>query len=104
MLTPPPALRDALARLQTLSGLAADLEREIGQVTIRQDELAREQARLRENLAAVPPESDLARRYLGRLGASEDELAVLASRLTALRADQEHAAAERRAFVRSLKI
>lgn len=103
-LTPPPELRDALAQLQALSGRAADLEREIGQVTTRQDELAREQARLRENLGAVPQESDLARRYLGRLGASEDELAELAGRLAALRADQERAAAERRAFIRSLQI
>ena len=102
--TPPPELRDALAQLQTLSGRVADLEREISQVSTRQSELASEQARLRENLAAVPPGSDLARRYLGRLGASEDELTELASRLSTLRADQERTAAERRAFIRSLKI
>jgi hypothetical protein len=103
-LTPPPPLRDALARLQMLSGQVADVERAIEQVGTRQAELTGEQARLRENLAAVPRESDLAKRYLERLGASEDELAELAKRLTKLRADQERAAQERRAFIRALKV
>ena len=63
-----------------------------------------EQARLRENLAAVPPGAILRAAISGRLGASEDELTELASRLSTLRADQERTAAERRAFIRSLKI
>ena len=78
--TPPPALRDALARLQTLSGLAADLEREIGQVAVRQDELAASRPACARTWRRSRAESDLARRYLDRLGASEDELAVLAGR------------------------
>ena len=52
----------------------AGLERQIAEASARRDELAQDQARLRENLAAVPAESDLARRYLGGLAASEDEL------------------------------
>ena len=102
--TPPPELRDALAQMQTLSGRVADLGARSSRSRPARRELASEQARLRENLAAVPPGSDLARRYLGRLGASEDELTELASRLGTLRADQERTAAERRAFIRSLKI
>ena len=52
----------------------AGLERQIAEAVARRDELAQDQARLRENLAAVPADSDLARRYLGGLAASEDEL------------------------------
>ena len=70
----PPELRAGLARLQELSGTVAGLERQIAEASARRDELAQDQARLRENLAAVPAESDLARRYLGGLAASEDEL------------------------------
>ena len=79
---PPPELRTALTRLQELSQAVAGLERQIAEVSARRDELAKDQARLRENLAAVPAESDLARRYLNGLAASEDELAALAARLT----------------------
>ena len=69
-----PSCARRLARLQELSGTVAGLERQIAEASARRDELAQDQARLRENLAAVPAESDLARRYLGGLAASEDEL------------------------------
>ena len=88
-------------RLQTLSAAVADSQRRIEQATARQDELTRDQDRLRENLQAVPPGSDLARRYLKALDASEDELARLSKRLESLRSDPERATAERLEFVRS---
>ena len=101
---PPPELREALARLQALSATVAELERQIAEARPAGTSWRSEQARLRENLAAVPPESDLARRYLGGLAASEDELAALATRLAGLRAELERAAQARAAFVRSLRL
>ena len=100
----PPELRAGLARLQELSGTVAGLERQIAEASARRDELAQDQARLRENLAAVPAESDLARRYLGGLAASEDELTALVTRLAGLRAELEQAVQARAAFVRSLRV
>ena len=103
-LTPPPALRAALAQLQTLAARVADVEREIGLATARQQEVTQDQARLRANLEAVPRDSDLAKRYLQQLGSSEDELAELSRRLTTLRGEREQAAAARLAFIRSIKV
>ena len=77
--TPPPELRDGAGPAAGAVGHGgrAGAARS-AEATARRDELAQDQARLRENLAAVPAESDLARRYLGRLAASEDELTELA--------------------------
>jgi hypothetical protein len=101
---PPPALAAGLARLQELSGTVAGLERQIAEAVARRDELAQDQARLRENLTAAPADSDLARRYVGGLAASEDELTALVTRLAGLRAELEQAVQARAAFVRSLRV
>ena len=57
---PPPELRPALARLQELSGQVGALQRDIDTAEKHRDEAARDQKRLRDNLAAVPSGSDLA--------------------------------------------
>lgn len=98
-----PELRTALARLQELSGAVAELERRIAAAETRRAERVAEQERLRANLAAVPPESDLARRYLDRLGRSEDELSALAGELDRLRAELDQAEEARRAYLRGLR-
>lgn len=100
----PPDLQAALARLQELSATVGGLDRQIADAAGRRDEIAGDQARIRENLAAVPPESDLARRYLAGLAASEDELEVLATRLAGLQATREQALRDRADFVRGLEI
>ena len=48
--------------------------------------------------------SDLARRYLQALDASEDQLAPLAQRLDALRGEVERATAERLEFIRTVRL
>jgi hypothetical protein len=101
---PSPELREALARLQALSARLAEVDRQIVQADQLRAERVGEQERLRANLVAVPRDSDLARRYLDRLAASEDELAAVARRIEELRAERERAAAERLAFVRSLRV
>jgi hypothetical protein len=101
---PPPELRAALARLQELSESVTGLERQLAEAAARRNEIAQDQARLRENLAAVPVESDLARRYLAGLATSEDELTGLAARLTGLRAELEQATRARTEFVRTLRV
>jgi hypothetical protein len=99
-----PEIRQALERLQALSARIADLDGRIDAAQARRDERAAEQERLRANLEAVPPGGDLAKRYLDRLGASEDEIQALGRELEALRAERERGVAERLAFIRGLKI
>jgi hypothetical protein len=103
-LTPPPEVRTAIERLRSFSARLADLDREAQAIQARRDERVAEQERLRDNLGAVPPDSDLARRFLERLATSEDELADLARRQEELRVARERAVAERLAYVRSLRL
>lgn len=99
-----PAVRDALQRLQALSATVIALDERIEENEARRGERIAEQERLRENLGVVPPESDLARRYLDRLGQSEDELTALAADLQRLRAERQQALEARRDFLRGLRI
>jgi hypothetical protein len=101
---PPPEVRAAVERLRELSARLGDLDQQIEAAEARRAEEIREQERLRANLEAVPRDSDLARRYLEGLAASEDALAGLARRLEELRAARLQAAADRVAFVRSLRV
>lgn len=100
----PPELRAALDRLRGLAAAVAEAERAVAATDARRAERVAEQERLRANLEAVPPESDLARRYLGRLGASEEEITGLDRQLEALRGQVEAAARERRDFLRTLRL
>jgi hypothetical protein len=101
---PPPELRATLVRLQEFARTEREIERQIAQAEQRRDEIHRDQARLRENLGAVPPESDLARRLLAEMANGEDELGVLGARIAELRAELARATEARLAYVRSLRI
>ena len=101
---PPPELRAALGRLQEFARAEGEIERQIAQTELRRDEIHRDQARLRENLGAVPPESDLARRLLAEMANGEDELMTLGARVAELRSELARATEARLAYVRSLRI
>ena len=82
-----PALKDAMVKL---GALVADLNR----AEARRDDLAAEakriaddQARIRQNLAAVGQNSDLGRRYVDALRKQEDRLAEIAAADKALETD-----------------
>jgi hypothetical protein len=99
-----PELRGAIQRLQALSAQVADVERRIEAVETGRAERLAEQERLRANLQAVPADSDLARRFVDRLGATEDELGGLARQLDGLRAERDRVQQERRDYIRSLRV
>lgn len=101
---PSAGLRDVLGRLQALSSRVATLQRRIDAATERQTEIVQDQARLRANLEAVPRGGDLAARFLAQLAASEDELTKLGRDQAALRTELEQAAADRAAFIRTIKL
>ena len=89
--------REQLTRVLQLQQAAAEAQRKVAQVDAERQAIVQEQARLRENLARVPPNSDLQRRYLATLDKQETDLEALANR----RADAEKAAEEARAALRT---
>ncbi|MBI1205945.1 MAG: DUF4139 domain-containing protein [Azospirillum sp.] len=99
----PAALRTALARLAELRAAVADRQRAIEQVQRDQSEVGRDQQRLRDNLNAVPRDSDLYRRYLAKLGEQEDRLERLNADLATARAAADAARQALIDYARSLK-
>ena len=83
--------RTALERLAELQRATTDAERRIASVTANRDTIVSDQARIRENLGAVPEDSDLGRRYLAQLSAQEDTLAALARDLQAAESARDEA-------------
>ena len=69
-----PAVREAMSRLAELQAALAD--REAASHTLLRDlnGVIEDQGRLRNNLEAVPRNSDLHQRYLGRMADQEDEI------------------------------
>ena len=79
--------REALARVLQLQANVADAHRRLTQTDQERQQIVQEQSRLRDNLARVPANSDLQRRYLATLDKQETELEAIAKR----RADADKA-------------
>ncbi|UYN97723.1 MAG: DUF4139 domain-containing protein [Enhydrobacter sp.] len=79
--------REALTRVLHLQQAVADAQRVVASLEGARQQIVQEQARLRDNLAHVPANSDLQRRYLATLDRQETELEALAKR----RSDAEKA-------------
>jgi hypothetical protein len=79
--------RAALVNVLHLQGAVADAQRKVAEADAGRQQIVQEQGRLRDNLARVPANSDLQRRYLATLDKQETELEAIANR----RADAEKA-------------
>lgn len=89
--------REALTKVLQLQQTAAEAQRKVQQVEAERQTIVQEQARLRDNLARVPANSDLQRRYLATLDRQETDLEALATR----RADAEKSAEAAREALRT---
>jgi hypothetical protein len=89
--------RAALVNVLHLQGAVTDAQRKVAEADAERQQIIQEQARLRDNLARVPANSDLQRRYLATLDKQETELEVIAKR----RADAEKAVEAARAALRT---
>src|SRR5690606_3596786 len=100
----PGGIRDALRELAALRAQVAESQRALGEAQDARGALVADQARVRENLAVVPADSDLSRRYLDELSTQEDRLEELDREIASLR--DALAAGERRVadYVRSLSL
>ena len=94
--------REALAKVLQLQQGVAEAQRKAAQVDGERQAIVQEQARLRENLARVPANSDLQRRYLATLDKQETELEALARRKVEAEKGVETARDALRAYVTSL--
>ncbi|MEM7652591.1 MAG: hypothetical protein AAF220_05360 [Pseudomonadota bacterium] len=59
---------------------------------------------MRENLGAVPSDSDLGRRYLAELAGQEDQIQTLADEIATATADRNRARQALEAFVGNLTL
>ncbi len=94
--------RDALTKVLQLQQSAAEAQRKVQQVEAERQVIVQEQARLRDNLARVPANSDLQRRYLATLDKQETDLEALAARRADAEKSAEAAREALRAFVSQL--
>ncbi|TAJ88518.1 MAG: DUF4139 domain-containing protein [Reyranella sp.] len=94
--------REALTKVLQLQQAAAEAQRKVAQVDAERQAIVQEQARLRENLARVPANSDLQRRYLATLDKQETDLEALANRRTEAEKTAEAAREALRTYVNQL--
>ncbi len=94
--------RDALTRVLQLQQAAAEAQRKVTQVDGERQQIVQEQARLRDNLARVPANSDLQRRYLATLDKQETDLEAIAKRRGEAEKGVETAREALRTYVASL--
>ncbi len=94
--------REALTKVLQLQQTVADAQRKSGQIDAERQAIVAEQGRLRENLARVPANSDLQRRYLATLDAQETSLEALAKQRTDAEKAVEAARAALRTYVAQL--
>lgn len=94
--------RDALTRILQLQANVGEAQRKVSEVDGQRKAIVDEQARLRDNLSRVPPNSDLQRRYLATLDKQETELEAIGARRVEAEKAVETARTALRTFVSSL--
>ena len=98
----PARVREALQRIIVRRAEVAAKETTLAQRNAERARILEDQTRIRENLKAVPAGSDIARKYLARLGDQEERLTALDAEIaaaeSAVNAAREALAAEIRAL------
>ena len=100
----PPAVREALGKVAALRSAVAEKERRIADIEREQGEQAKEQERMRQNLASLPRDSDLHKRTLTKMGEAETRLDTLARDLATARKEADAARATLREQVRAMRL
>ncbi len=100
----PAEMKRELTILLELKIALADARRGLSKLESEESEIVRDQGRLRDNLAAVPADSDLGRRYLRQLSEQEDRLETLRAEAKGQRQAVEDAAEALREFVASMTL
>src|SRR5690606_2026234 len=93
------ATRQDLQRLARLRRELADAQRQEQALDEQLDDASRQQARMRDNLAAVPGDSALGKRYVASLANAEDRIDALRERRQAAK---QETASRRKALEEAL--
>jgi hypothetical protein len=97
-------VRAALSKVVDRRAQLAAKEAVLSQKTAERSRIVEDQARLRENLKAVPAGSDLAKRYLKRMNDQEERLLALEGEIAAAQAEVGVARAALAAEIKALHI
>jgi hypothetical protein len=100
----PEEVRQAMAEIAEQRAAIGERERALRRLEGGIQTIMEDQMRLRQNLQAVPRDSDLHRRYLAALGDQEDRLAELRRQSEAARSALEEAQEAHRDYVRGLNL
>jgi septal ring factor EnvC (AmiA/AmiB activator) len=100
----PEDVRQAMAEISAQRAAIGERRRTLQRLEDQIDTVLEDQARLRQNLQAVPQQSDIHRRYLANLGELEDRLAGLRQQSEAARTVLEEAEEAHRDYVRGLNM
>lgn len=102
--TLPPALKTALERLMALRVTLTEHQRRSAGLEKERAEITAEQDRLRDNLGALPKDSDLYKRTLVKMSEQETRLDALAKELAAARRDSDAAQKAVSEFARGVRL
>lgn len=94
------ALKEVVRRKQAIQALLRarqELERQVAVI-------AQEQTRIRDNMAQLPKDSDLFRRYVTKFGEQEDQIEALRDKVTASLADEAKQQKELNDYLAGLKL
>ncbi len=97
-------VRAAFTRMRDLKRVVDEARREVAKREKRQQEITRDQKRIRDNLARIPRDSGLYRRYIDKLGLQEDEMEHLLDQLDIARQALKTAESKLADYVGGLKI
>jgi chromosome segregation ATPase len=99
-----PKLRRAIAKIGDLRQAIDQHQRHLNQLTQSRKQIFEEQKRIRNNLARVPSNSDLFRRYLKKLNVQEDELESFIASMKATQNDLQRAQDDLTKYIAGLEI
>ncbi len=99
-----PEVRAAIADMRGHLTTIANLQERLSELNGSVSTIVTEQGRIRDNLRAVPEDSDLYQRYLATLSGQEDELLDLRAAIEQAQAERQAARAALREYVNSLRL
>jgi len=99
-----PAIREAFNEMARLRDVVDGHQRHLQELEAERKRIYEEQKRIRDNLARVPHNSDLQKRYLAKLDEQESALETLQGEATSTRADLKEAQQSLGDYIRSLKL
>src|SRR5204863_5312115 len=101
---PGPKVKEALDKMQSLSGRLTETRRDLAQAQAQLKEITDDQTRLRANFEKMPPTSAAYKRYLEKFDGQETEIEKLQALIKAKQASAKAQTKEYEDFVAGLNV